>query len=91
VLSEEDVLTMPAQVIRRRTEGDFGWHAKSGSVKRIVGTAVVEVVSKSTANLEPEVARDREVTLVEEPMEISSKKQAVGDFMWTFRCVRLNV
>jgi len=79
------MLIVPLQVLAR-------WLVRSGlrnleldAVERIVGTAVVELISEAHPNPKPEVRCHGDVTLVEQAMEVGAEEKPVRNLVRTVK------
>ena len=75
------MFVVPSQKVHARRVSCRGGNGRRGSVEGIVRSAVTIVLLKPRTDLEPVLRCDRDVALIEEPVQIGPKQNAIADIV----------
>src|SRR5690606_8048473 len=86
-----DMFVVPAQVVRARRIGLRRGNEHLRSMKRVVRQTVSIILLEARADFHPMLRRDRQVALIEQPVQIGTEQNAVAHVVRTMLRVRLDV
>src|SRR5688572_13351849 len=86
-----DAFIVPSQKVDARRVTRRGGNGHRGPVERIVRSAVSIVLLEPRTDLEPVLRCNRDVALIEEPVQVGPKQNAIADIVGTMLRVRLDV
>src|SRR5688572_16216424 len=86
-----DAFIVPSQKADARRVSRRGGNGHRGPVERIVRSAVSIILLEPRTDLEPVLRRYRDVALIEEPVQVGPKQNAITDVVRTMLRVWLDV